>query len=531
MNWKAAAVLAGSGAALALIGPLLRRRLRAAAYTRGLRPSTSQRRSEYCTDCDALKFGNARLDRSVASQHFLFAGTSGSGKSLLQRHLLSDVLAGIHAGLDRRCLILDAKQDMVPFLLRAGVTCPVYSLNPLESRTDFPISVCWDVAADVTSPPRALNFVAGLFPEEAGGQNRYWTDAGRHVVSGVVESFIRHTPGQWSFSDFVFVNLDLKRIRSVLHRDEEGKEVWNAFLADDDTSLKVFTTIVSRVSYYRSVAALWQRCTKRLSIRRWLSSDSILLLGTNATIATALDPINELLFRVFVEEVDAQSNSTTRETWAWIDEGRLAKALLRGERLAYFGTKARSKGGVLCLSFQDIEGFRHACGSTQLADEIVAQCSYKMLARMESEQSAKWAAGLVGQYETIEWFETESRNGMRTGQGKSAQRVQKESVLPSEFFSIPIPSKRRGATAVFLSPSFAGLDTVPGDELERVVVSEEDEVHHGIHARPENEQVLKRWTKDDERRLLLPSPELEPAHQKKLKLKRPARDKNVLDTC
>ena len=526
MNWKAAFVLAGSGAAFSLIGPL-RRRMRATRYTRGLRPSTSQRKREYCSKSNALKFGNARLERSAATQHFLFAGTSGSGKSLLQRHLLRDVLAGIDVGSDRRCLILDAKQDMVPFLLRAGVSCPVYSLNPLESRTDFPISVCWDVAADVTSPPRALNFVAGLFPEEAGGQNRYWTDAGRHVVAGVVESFIRHTPGQWSFSDFVFVNLNLKRIQSVLQRDEEGRDVWNAFLADDDTSLKVFTTIVSRVSYYRSVAALWQRCTKRLSIRKWLKSDSVLLLGTNATIAAALDPINELLFRVFVEEVDAQANSTSRETWAWIDEARLAKAMLRGERLAYFATKARSKGGVLCLSFQDIEGFRHACGSTQLADEIVAQCSYKMLARMESAESAKWAAGLVGQYETIEWFESESKNGLRASQGQSAQRVQKDSVLPAEFFSIPIPSKRFGATAVFLSPTFAGLDTVQGDELQRVVVSERDEIEHGIQARPEHAQILKRWTKDDERRLLLPSPELDPEPGRKLKLKRTAYELNT----
>lgn len=504
MNWEWLGLVVTT--TVVLLAAPMRRHWRTRRYTRGRR--TGGRHGNRSDGGEQLRFGNARVNRREATQHFLFVGTSGSGKSLLQRRLLADVLPGIQAGTDRRCLILDAKQDMVPFLRQIGVDCPVYSLNPLESRSDMPTAVAWDVAADITSPSRALNFVAGLFPEERGGSNRFWTDSGRHVVTGLVESFIRHAPAAWRFADLVYASLSLERIRKVLNRDQDGQEILDAFLKDDDTAYKVHTTIVSRMSYYRSVAALWQRLPREraISIRRWLTSESILLLGCNATMQAALDPINELIFRVFVEEVDAQSNSTTRETWAWIDEARLAGALLRGERLAYYAAKARSKGGILVLSFQDIEGFRHASGSAQLADEMIAQCSHKMLGRMESEQSARWAAGLCGQYETKEWFESESQSGRRSSRSLSAQRVTKDHVLASEFYSIHIPSRSRGVRAAFLTPTFAAMETVPGHELVAVVSRPELDDDEMRWHRPEHEQRLAPWSGADRRRLLIERP-------------------------
>ena len=250
---------------------------------------------------------------------------------------------------------------------------------------------------------------SGMFPGEKGGQNRYWTDSARLAVTAVIESFIRHTPDDWTFSDLVFTCLSQERIEKVLGRDEQGRDSRNQFFGDGDTAYKVFTTIASRVAYFKPVAALWQRVPKkrRLSIREWLGSDSILLLGVNATVRTALDAINEMLFRIVVEEVDVQPNSTTRETWVWLDEARLAGALLRSELIPYFAVKARSKGGILSLSFQSIEGFEEAC-TEKIAAEIIGQCKHKALFRQETERSAKWASGLCGQYETLETFEGES---------------------------------------------------------------------------------------------------------------------------
>ncbi len=395
-----------------------------------------------------LRWGNSILPESAATQHFLAVGTTGSGKSIVQRLLMKDVLTGIEPGSDKRVLIFDAKNDAAPFLTHIGVTVPVLSLNPFAPLDDSVIPVSWDIAADITSPARALNLAASLIPSEKGGNNQYFTDAARQVLSAVVESLIRHSPGQWSFSDFVHVTLSLDRVKETLNRDTEGRETLANFFGDERTGYQVFTTIVSRMSYYRPVANLWKSRTHRLSLRDWLNSESILLLGTNATVETALSAINEIMFRVLVEEVDVQADSASRRTWFWIDEARLSGPLLRNKMLPYLAVKGRSRGACLVLAFQDIDGFREAAGS-RIANEIIAQCSHKALLRMESDESARWASRVIGQYETLDLMR--NRQGGLFGRGSlSEQASKKDAVLPSEFFMIPPTTPAHGLSGYFV---------------------------------------------------------------------------------
>ena len=477
--------------------PAIRRQLRKNRYARGRkleRPHVSK------VVTNGLEWGPSTLPRSTATRHFLAVGTTGSGKSLLQRRLMQKPLTEIFRGSDRRALIFDAKNDVVAYLKRIGVSCPVYSLNPLEARTYFPKAVRWDIAADVTSPARAMNLVAGLIPSEKGGSNQYFTDSARQVVTAIVESFMRHSPGRWTFSDFVFAALNRKRIEELLGRDAEGREVLDGFFGDDRTAYQVFTTICSRMSYFKPVAALWQRTPDSLSLRDWLKSDSILLFGSNTSVKTALDAINEVIIRVITEEIDEQQDSETRRTFVWLDEARLCGPVLSSQMLALLAVKGRSRGACLVLGFQDIEGFREVAGP-RLANEIIAQCSHKAILRMESQESAKWASEQLGGFETIEVFRSESGElGKR--QSVSEQRVLKDAVLPSEFYSIPVTSKENGLTGYFLSPEFGAVrGTVRGDELQQIVVSGALDSRFGFCARPDCDQVFRPWTDEDRRKL------------------------------
>ena len=452
---------------------------------------------------ESLAFGPQRITRKSATRHFLFVGTTGSGKTLLQRQLLAPVLSRIVPGNDCRALIFDAKNDVVPFLKHVGVTCPVYSLNPLESRSGFPTAVSWNIASDIQSPARALNLVSNLIPAEKGGSNQYFTDSARHVVTAVCESFIRHSPNTWEFSDLVFATLSQERIREILRRDAPGREVLEGFFRDERTAYQVFTTIYSRMGYFRPVAAMWQRAEKSISLRDWLISDSILLFGSNATVKSALDAINEQIVRVVVENIDEQADSTTRETWLWIDEARLAGPLLKSGILSHAAVKSRSRGGCLVLGMQDIEGFREAAGAS-LANEIVSQCSHKALLRMEGTESAKFASSLVGSFETLEWFKSESgKVGSRT-EGCTEQRVNKQAVLPSEFYSIPVTSENNGLTGFFLSPEFGAIrGTVPGNSLTPCFVPMEFEQRYAFVRRQAADQTLLPWDSEDRRRICL----------------------------
>lgn len=446
MNWKFSILVCTILICFELKGANQRRRRRKYERGRKLKPKKTK------VKCRAgLRWGNSILPESAATQHFLAVGTTGSGKSIVQRLLMKDVVTGIRQGSDKRVFIFDAKNDASSFLSRVNVSCPVFNLNPFAHPGDNSIPVAWDISADITSAARALNLAAALIPAAKGGNNQYFTDAARQVLSAVVESLIRHQPGRWSFSEFVHLTLSLQRVTETLNRDAIGRETLANFFGDDRTGYQVFTTIVSRMSYYRSIGELWQSQENRISLRDWLTSESILLLGTNATVDTALSAINDIMFRVLVEEVDIQKDSSTRRTWFWIDEARLSGPLLRNQMLNYLAVKGRSRGACLILAFQDIDGFREAAG-TRVANEIIAQCSHKALLRMESDESAQWASRLIGQYETLDVMR--SKQGGLLGRGSlSEQATKRDAVLPSEFYLIPATNRKNGLRGFFLSPN------------------------------------------------------------------------------
>lgn len=437
-------------------------------------------------------WGSLKIPKSAATQHFLVVGTTGSGKSLVQRMLMKDVFAEFGTGNDSRALVFDAKNDAAAFLKHIQLSVPVYSLHPFDSRHSFPHAVAWDIAADVTCPARALNLAACLLPVEKGGGNRYFTDAARQVVGAVIESLIRHSPRDWTFSDLVYAALSQDRIRQVLRRDPVGHETLDNFLGDERTGYQVFTTIASRMSYFRPVAALWQRVTAKLSLRNWLATDSVLLFGMDATARTALDAINEIMFRILVEEIDMQADSRSRRTWIWIDEARLAGPILRADLLPYLAAKGRSRGACLLLAFQDIEGFREASGP-RVANEIIAQCSHKALLRMEAEESAEWASKLLGQYETIQ--ELKSYKGGFFDDGSSSEQFcKREAVLPSEFYLIPPTDVRTGLTGVFVAPTGGAVrGTMSPTSLRTVFIPEEVANRYRLIRRNESDQCLLPW--------------------------------------
>lgn len=450
---------------------------------------------------EVLAWGNGYVSAALATSHFLVVGTTGSGKSLLQRRLMAQPLRAIAAGSDQRAVIFDAKQDVAAYLQQIGVTAPVLSLNPFHTSSDHVTAVAWDIARDITSPARAQNLASSLVPAEKGGANRYFTDAARQVVAGVVESFIRHAGKCWTFADLVHTCLSQERIAAVLARDADGRDVLAGFFGDARTAYQVFSTVCSKLAYYKPVAALWQRTSATLSVREWLESSSILLLGANATAKSTLEAINAQVFRILVEEIDVQPNSQTRRTWVWLDEARLAGPLLQSDLLPFLAVKGRSKGAALVLAFQDVEGLKEAAGE-RIANEIIAQCSHIALLRQASAESAKWASSVLGQQETLEAFYSENITGM--SRSISEQRVQKDAVLAAEFCRLPVTNRVNGLTGYFVAPEWgAWKGTIRGDELQRIIVTEQQEWRAAPTVRPEADQWLRPWTRSDEERLAL----------------------------
>jgi hypothetical protein len=220
-------------------------------------------------------------------------------------------------------------------------------------------------------------------------------------------------------------------------------------------------TIQAALRPFRDIAIQWQRAPRKISLGEWLHSqhDSVLVLGSAETSATAVEALNALLFKrlsqMILEEEQEIGQSDPRRIWIILDEFVRAGRLPGTVELA---TKGRSKGAAMVLGFQDLDGLRAVYGR-EVAHEILGQCSNIALLRMNSTETAEWASDVVGEYRSRDRRHSTSSGtnvsrdtSISNGQSADESLVDRRIVLPSYFQRITPVSKGHGIGGIFLTP-------------------------------------------------------------------------------
>ena len=457
----------------------------------------------------SLFWAMMRLPSSVASSHFAIVGSTGSGKTISIRLLMQSVLPLIGTGKDHRALIYDAKQDMYSILKGINPPCEIMILNPFDKR-----GVAWDMAKDITSPATAQQIASILIPENKNASQPFFADAARHLLSGVFISFIKLCPEKWSLRDVLVALKSKERLSKVLLASPETSDLVEQYFSDATTARNVMSTVATKMQRYEFIAAAWSKAEKSISLRDWLKSESILILGNDEATRTALDAINQVIFKRLSELILAQTESESRRTWIFLDELRQAGKL---EGLSSLLTKGRSKGASMILGYQDIEGLREVYGH-QLANEIAGQCANKAILRCDSSDTAKWASALFGEREVLERRESVSQSSgsshhnysMNPGSSSeseskqtSEQVLKRDVVLPSQIMDILPTTPQTGLTGYYLTPIVgAYYVTADGDFIKQELIAKDSTVLD-VDPRPESDQYLQTWGNEDLERLCL----------------------------
>lgn len=334
-----------------------------------------------------ISWARLKLPSEQGVGHFLVSGTAGSGKTLLIDELMFSVLTRMGKGEGKRALLFDFKGDMFEKVKAMAPTVGVYILNPYH-----PEGVAWDIAADITSDQAALALAAALIPEDR-SQNAYFTNAARILVVCVLKSFIRNLPGTWTLRDLVIACENAENLHTVIEHSEEAKRETSAILAESKSIHDVISTISTRITPLRTVAALWEPLRKRgkvQSLRNWRAEESVLILSFVPELKAALQAINETIITLTTlvvlsgPEIPSEKRGET-QSWLFLDELREIGFL---PTLSGFLNAGRSKGACVCMGIQGIEGMRIVYGKEQ-ADEITGQCKAISILNSSSE-SAQW---------------------------------------------------------------------------------------------------------------------------------------------
>lgn len=437
---------------------------------------------------ETVFFGGLDLPEKVALLHFAFIGRPGSGKTLSMRMLLESLLRPIATTptSDRRAFLNDPKGDMIQILFGMNLSCPIRTLHPHDIR-----GTGYDIAKDCVTPATAQQFAIIFIPLDH-GPNRYFSDAARDILTGIMTTLLIHAPGRWTLVDVTRICKSRSLIEKCFKHATDPNAI-ASYLADDRGAANILCELQTRMAPFDFIAAGWHWAADKFSITDWIREPSVLILPSDESNRAAMDAVNRLIFQRLIELILAEPETEKIRFVVALDEIR---ELGKIEKLGRLCTNGRSKGCTNIFGFQDSDGMADALGEN-LAKEIVAQAGNQAWFRTDSPTTAQRGSDTFGTEEFYEMKRTQ------TGDSVSSTHdwVNRHLVLPSEFMNLPLPSQGQGLSGYYLTPLIGAYKmTIPPLEISKRLNPLSANTPNCL-PRPAEHQLPPPWTEDDDRRL------------------------------
>ncbi len=195
-------------------------------------------------------------------------------------------------------------------------------------------------------------------------------------------------PGQWTLRDVLLCAQNRERLHSILARGPDTAVAAQSFLSDEGLISNVLATLTFKLHPFEVVAACWQHSTYKLSLERWLSEESVILLADPPAFRDSVDLINQAIFGCLADIISGQRESTPgRRTWIFLDD---VDAVGRLDALPALMQRGRSQGVCIALGFRGVEEIRRHYGP-QAVEELTESCSHKTAVRTDNLETAVWA--------------------------------------------------------------------------------------------------------------------------------------------
>jgi len=169
-------------------------------------------------------FGGVRVPKGVEA-HYLFLGTTRSGKTTAIRLAMQDALSDLRdPATNSRALINDPKRDVRGIIEGMGLGEFAISLDPEDIR-----SFAWDVATDITTPALAQRLAEGAIP----CHDDHFKQALQALFADIVVALIDlkdKTGYRWTLRTVFNILEDEKLLRAIAGRHHTGRKDVEAHL-------------------------------------------------------------------------------------------------------------------------------------------------------------------------------------------------------------------------------------------------------------------------------------------------------------
>lgn len=433
--------------------------------------------------------------------HTAVIGSSGAGKTLILKHLMSTILRGQQdlGGLNFRAVVYDPKRELFPFLEGLGIpTQQIIVTHPFDAR-----SASWSISEDFVEPAQVEELAEMIVPRggkrSRGNMNEFFETASRIIIQDLIHGLHSIFKSNWGLRDIVEASSNKNNLKSVLLKTMNGSESWDVFLSPlereehDRTAGSILASLMTYVRPLQTLAALWYRSNYTFSLSKWVNGSGILLLGADPQRELTLQRVNQLLMKRVSQLALTRSEERPVDlTWFFLDELREAGEL---SGLRQLMTEGRSKGVRVVLGFQDIDGLYSVYGKHE-TEEMVGLCGNRLVLHLDNPFTRKWASEFFGEAEIPDTSSSiqQSTSGHPSSSVTYRNDVKmRVNVLPIQFHNLDLGSVEQGVRGWFAVPGRRNEFHLGPQKTTKIAHIGKDYSHNAFIERVCSDQLRVPW--------------------------------------
>jgi len=366
---------------------------------------------------DGVGIGGVKIPRSIESQHLLFVGSPGSGKSTTIRSLLRQIEAR-----GETAIVLDSECEYVPEFFRPERGDLI--LNPLDVRCPG-----WTPWAELRPESEAMDseaLASALLPDPANpfgqsGADFFFRESARTLIVGLFDIVRTGDPAD------IPKLLGLPRVKLK----EALRGIAAEALIDPGAHDQGAGIVATAFNATKAFHHLPPPSERQWSALEWAESRrGWLFLSSTEDSRDAASPLQSVWLDCLVRRLMAAQESR-EQIWIIADE---LPVLRRQAQLESLVVRGRKRGLCAVLGFQAITQLRALYGRDQTATMVAAPAT-KLILRTGEPETARWSSEQIGEREVsrTQVGASAGPREMRDGFTIHPQRVVEKAALPSEI--------------------------------------------------------------------------------------------------
>ncbi|WP_027360790.1 type IV secretion system DNA-binding domain-containing protein [Desulforegula conservatrix] len=324
-----------------------------------------------------LPFGkDIKLPVAYETKHLLLVGSTGSGKTVLLSRI-------INAAIKRKnnCVIYDYKGDYSSKFFNKKTD---HLFNPLDDRC-----LKWNVFNDIENNDDIEAFSASLIPPAIGSDSKFWNDAARDVLTGIIV-YLHQNNKKTNKDIWETITLDIKDIAELLKKTP-GAERGYAYIQYESSTQAL--NIVGRLIHYTKSFEYLQHIDGSFSIRKWLQDPKFnIFVSNHSNTKDYLKPILSAFVDLMGRHFISLKNDSYRRVFFFLDDFGTLQHLPSILNLQIFGT---SKGASVWIGIQDLGQLENIYGK-DISSIITRACSNSVYLRVSDPITSQYLSDKIG---------------------------------------------------------------------------------------------------------------------------------------